>query len=58
MKDFQSLRASEFRRRSSAEQRQYLRMVAEHLAEMTRLHAETAHPRVVSRDRPVDDGPS
>ena len=58
MQDFQSLRPNEFRRLSSAEQRQYLRTVAEHLAETTRLHAETAHPRMVSPDRPVNDDPS
>ena len=58
MRDFQSLRPNEFQRLSSAEQRQYLRIVAEHLAGMTRLHAEMAQPRMVIPERPENDDPS
>ena len=49
------MRPSEFELLSSADQRHYLRTVAEHLAEMTRIHAEVAHPRVVGRPKPLDE---
>ena len=58
MQDFQSLRPNEFKRLSSAEQRHYLRTVAEPRAAMTRMHSERAHPRMVSPNRPVHDDPS
>mgnify|MGYP003577598601 CR=1 FL=1 len=58
MKDFQSLRPGEFERLSSAEQRHYLRTVAEHLAEMTRIYADMAHPRAVGREKQLRDDSS
>jgi hypothetical protein len=47
MADLQSLSIAEFKQLSSGEQRRYLRNVAEHLAEISRIHAEMTHPRVV-----------
>ena len=58
MKDFQSLRPGEFQQLSSAEQRHYLRTVAEHLAEMTRIYSDMAHPRAVAREKRIRDDPS
>ena len=47
MADLKFLSLAEFKQLSSGEQRRYLRNVAEHLAEISRIHAEMTHPRVV-----------
>jgi hypothetical protein len=56
MADLQCLSIAKFKQLSSAEQRRYLRRVAEHLAEISRIHAEMTHPRVVpDPDEPADE---
>ena len=47
MRDDQLLPLEKFKDLSLADQREYLRGIAEHLAEAIRIHSEMTHPRMV-----------
>ena len=53
----QLLPMAEFARLSAAEQRAYLRDLAEHLGEATRVHTEKTHPRLIPDNGPPDKKP-
>ena len=54
MRDLQLLPVEKFRRLSLADQRKYLRRIAEHLADALHIHADMSHPRVVASRKPPD----